>query len=29
LVESGGTLDAEEQAVAFGESLPAGIRLQS
>jgi hypothetical protein len=29
LVESGGTLDAEEQTVAFGESLPAGIRLQS
>ncbi len=28
LVESGGTLDADEQAVAFGESLPAGIRLR-
>ena len=28
LVISGGTLDAEEQAVAFGESLPAGFRLQ-
>jgi hypothetical protein len=28
LVESGGTLDAEEQEVAFGESLPTGIRLQ-
>ena len=28
LVESGGTFDADEQAVAFGESLPAGIRLQ-
>jgi molecular chaperone DnaK (HSP70) len=28
LVEAGGTLDAEEQAAAFGESLPTGIRLR-
>jgi hypothetical protein len=28
LVMSGGSLDAEEQEVAFGESLPAGIRLR-
>ena len=28
LVESGGTLDTDEQEAAFGESLPAGIRLR-
>jgi hypothetical protein len=27
LVAEGGTLEAEEQRRAFGESLPAGIRL--
>ncbi len=27
LIESGGSLDAEEQQIAFGESLPVGIRL--
>ena len=27
LVQSGGTLDREEQGLVFGESLPKGLRL--